>query len=127
VRSTENLRQHIHAPDRSGNSETLAGALFDTQNLSMAANPAFLAGGQLGRQDENQFYVRALSHAGVDIEEYATRAQVAGLGAQLRLTRRAPYADGQLGNDSLARTAIDLVIQNLLMNNSGINNSGIRS
>lgn len=79
----------------------------------MAADPAFLPGGQFWGQDEDQFQDRALHQPGLGIQEYAIGAHIAGVSAQLRFARSGAYTDRQLGDNSFAGPSIDLIIHNL--------------
>jgi hypothetical protein len=103
-----NLRQYFHPADLGGDPEALAGPLFHAQHTGVATNPALLSGGQLGRENQDQLDIRALHHARLGIEEYAIGADVAGLGAQLRVCRSGPNPYRQSGNNSFAGTSIDL-------------------
>jgi len=79
----------------------------------MAANPALLSADQLWRQDQDQFHVRALDHPGLGVQEHTVGAHIAGLSDQLRFAESAADADRQLGDNSLARPSIDLIIHDL--------------
>src|ERR1700677_769240 len=106
-----NLRQNIHLANLRRDPEILARAVFHTQYPRMAAHPALLARGQFGRQDENQFHVRAFHHGSFGIQENSVRADISSLGAQLGISVRGSDADGQPSDDSLARTSISLKVR----------------
>jgi len=79
----------------------------------MAAHPALLPLGQLRRQDQDQFDIRAFHHPRLGVQEYTIGAHVAGLSCQLRFAGSAADADRQLGDNSLVRPSIDLIIHDL--------------
>ena len=98
--------QNIHALDGGSYSEAPTWAVFYSDHLSVAADPAFFAGGEFRRKNQNQLDVRTFFHAGLGVEEYAIRAHIASLGTRFRVG--AAHADRKSGDNSLARTAIDL-------------------
>jgi len=107
-----NLGKKVHSPDRGRHSEFLARTLLHAQNLGVTAHPALFPAGQLRRQDQDQFDVRAFHHLRARVQEYAIGAYIAGLSDQLRFAGSASDADRQLGNNSLAGPSINLIIHN---------------
>jgi hypothetical protein len=103
-----NLRQNVHALNLGGDAEVRAGSLFHPQDAGVAANPAFLSGGQFWGEDENQLNVRAFDHAGVGIKENAIGAHVAGLSAQFGIRGSVTNTHRQFGDDSFARAAVEV-------------------
>jgi hypothetical protein len=52
-----NFRKDVHAPDLGGDPEVFAKPLLHPQYTGMAADPALFPGGQLGRENQNQFQI----------------------------------------------------------------------
>jgi hypothetical protein len=102
------LRQNVHALNFGRDAEGGTCSLLYAQDAGVAADPALLTGGQLWRQDENQLDVRAFRHAGVGIEKYAIRADIASLGAQFGIRGIVANPHRQLGDDSFARAAVGI-------------------
>ena len=111
--ATRESREKIHSPDRGRDSKLLARPLIHAQNLSMAANPTLLPAGQLWGQDQDQFDVRAFHHPRLGVHKYTVGAHVAGLSDRLCFAGSAADADRQLGDNSLTRPSIDLIIHTL--------------
>jgi hypothetical protein len=75
--------QYIHPLDVGCDAKLPARFLFHAKNPSVAAHPAVLARGQLGRQYQHKFDFRAFSHEGIGVEKYPVLADVAGVSARL--------------------------------------------
>jgi hypothetical protein len=103
-----NLRQDVHALNLGRDAEVRARSRLHAQDAGVAANPAFLSGGQFRGEDENQLNVRAFDHAGVGIEENAIRAHIASLGGQFGIRGSVADTDRQLGDDSFMGAAVEI-------------------
>jgi hypothetical protein len=114
LRRDRNFWQYIHSADLGRYSEILARPLFHSQDTGMAAHPALLPGGKLGRKDKNQLQVRALYYPRLGIEEHSACAHISSLGAEFGILA-ASYEHGQAGNHSVAGASIDLGIHLFLI------------
>src|ERR1700733_14925902 len=96
--------EDVHAADLGGHPE-LSAFFLDPDDGRLAADPAFLAGSEFGRKDQDQLDIGALFHTRLGIEEYAVRAHVAGLCGVVCTLGRA-HARGNAGRDSGSGAAL---------------------
>src|SRR5215831_2167582 len=88
--SDRHFGEDVHAADLRCHPPVLA-LFLHSDNRRLAADPALLAGGELGGEDKNQFDVRSLLHLGVGVQEHAVGADIAGFGRAV-FTLRSAYA-----------------------------------
>lgn len=105
------LGQYVHAPDFGGDSEPGARARLDSQNSGMAANPAFFAGSEFGRQNENEVNLGTGNHCGFGVEKNAVGADVASLGIQFGISGNVADPHREASGDAFTGTAIDSGVQ----------------
>jgi hypothetical protein len=73
--SDRDFGQDVHAPDLRGYTE-FGAFFFNPDDGSLTADPALLAGSELGRKNQNKLHVAALLHAGFGVEENTIGADI---------------------------------------------------
>jgi len=104
--SHRDFGQDVHAPNLRRHPE-FASLFLYPHDRSLAANPAFLARGELGRQDQHQLNIGAFFHAGLGVQENAVGANVAGLGCLVR-TLGGAHPRGNTGGNSSSAAALGI-------------------
>ena len=77
------LRQEVEVVDRCGDTETRVGRIFYAEDRRLTTSPALCSSGQFGRQDQDNFDLRAWTKRFFRVKKHPVGAQVASCGCLL--------------------------------------------
>jgi hypothetical protein len=96
--------EDVHAADLGGHPKFWA-VLLNPDDRGLAAHPALLAGGEFGGENQDQFHVASLFHAGLGVEKDSVGADVASVRGLVDSMSGA-HAGGNAGGDSRSGAAL---------------------